>query len=149
MNKIIHLLPPVPEPKPRRPKNTLPDGRKRIRLDVGRDADGKRIRKTFTGRTLAECRAKRDAFLTAQKGLQAAAVPRSVQEWANRWRAVYGASAGFSQVTTVAIDVRRLCAYMGGMPLADVQQVHVQAYAQSVAHYAKSTVNKIKATTNH
>ena len=148
MSNIIRLVPPAQPEKPRRPKNTLPDGRKRIRVDVGRDADGNRVRKTFTGKTLAECRAKRDAFLAAQKGLQAASVPRSVQEWANRWRAVYGASAGFSQVTTIAIDVRRLCAYMGGMPLQDVQQVHIQEYAQSVAHYAKSTVAKIKATTN-
>lgn len=149
MNKIIHLVPPPAETsKPRKPKNTLPDGRKRIRLDIGTDADGKRIRKAFTGRTLAECRAKRDAFLAAQNASAAAAKPQTVTAWATTWRAVYGSSAGYSQTRTVEIDVRRLCDHLGGMRLDAVQQVHIQAYAQSVAGYAKSTVQKIKATTN-
>ena len=150
MNKIIHLVPPpAPEPsKPKRPKNALPDGRRRIRIDIGTDADGKRIRKAFTGRTLAECRAKRDAFLAAQKGQEAASKPQTVNAWAATWRAVYGASAGYSQNRTVEIDVRRLCEYLGHMPLEDVRQVHIQTYAQSVSHYAKSTVQKIKATAN-
>lgn len=152
MAKIIQLVSPQlsenTQKRKVKAKNTLPDGRKRIRLDIGTDADGKRIRKTFTGKTLAECRQKRDAYLAAQKAAQAAAKPQTVNAWATTWRAVYGASAGYSQNRTVEIDVRRLCAYMGGMKLDAVQQVHVQAYAQSVAHYAKSTVTKIKATTN-
>lgn len=150
MNKIIHLVPPSASnpAKPKRPKNALPDGRRRIRVDLGTDADGKRIRKAFTGRTLAECRAKRDAFLAAQKGLEAASKPQTVNVWAATWRGIYGAYAGYSQNRTVEIDVRRLCDHLGQMQLADVRQVHIQAYAQSVAHYAKSTVQKIKATTN-
>lgn len=148
MNKIIHLVPPEPAKEKRKPKNALPDGRRRIRADIGTDADGKRIRKAFTGKTLAECRAKRDAFLAARSAATAAAKPQTVGAWAAQWRAVYGSSAGYSQNRTVEIDVRRLCAFLGTMQLDAVQQVHVQAYAQSVAHYAKSTVNKIKATTN-
>ena len=153
MSNILHLVPhanakEISANAKKKPKNTLPDGRKRIRLDVGRDAEGKRVRKTFTGRTLAECRAKRDAYLAEQARQQAAATPKSVADWAATWRAVYGSDAGYSQNRTVEIDVRRLCAYMGGMALTEVQQVHVQAYAQSVAHYAKSTVQKIKATAN-
>ena len=148
MEKIIHLPSAPPAKKPPRPKNTMPDGRKRVRLDVGTDPEGKRIRKVFTGKTLKEAREKRDAWIAAQKSGQAAAAPKSVADWATTWRAVYGSSAGYSQNTTVAIDVRRLCAYMGAMRLSDVQQVHLQAYAQTVAGYSKSTVNKIRITTN-
>lgn len=149
MNKILHFSPPAPEPsKPKHPKNALPDGRRRIRVDLGTDADGKRIRKAFIGRTLAECRAKRDAWFADRERAQDAATPKTVSDWANRWRAVYGTGAGYSQTRTVEIDVRRLCDHLGQMQLADVRQVHIQAYAQSVSHYAKSTVQKIKTTTN-
>lgn len=127
----------------------MPDGRKRVRIDIGEDPEtGKRRLKSFYGKTLKEAREKRDAWIAAQYEKGAAPQPKSVQEWASTWRAVYGSSAGYSQNRTVEIDTRRLCNYMGQMQLADVQQVHVQAYAQSVAHYAKSTVAKIKATTN-
>ena len=148
MNKILHFTPPAPASKPKRPKNALPDGRRRIRVDVGTDADGNRIRKAFTGKTLAECRAKRDAWLADQARQQERAAPKSVRDWALTWRDVYGSGAGYSQNRTVEIDVRRLCEHLGALPLADVRQVHIQTYAQSVAHYAKSTVQKIKATTN-
>lgn len=151
MAKIIQLVPQAqPQAKkPARPKNTMPDGRKRIRVDIGTDPEtGKRIRKNFTGKTLKECKEKRDAYLAAQHAQTQAAIPKTVRDWATTWRAVYGSSAGYSQNTTVEIDTRRLIAYMGNMPLSDAQQVHIQAYAQSVAHYAKSTVAKIKATTN-
>ena len=151
MAKIIQLVPQAQpqEKKPARPKNTMPDGRKRVRVDIGTDPEtGKRIRKNFTAKTLKEAKAKRDAYLAAQHAQTQAAIPKTVRDWATTWRAVYGSNAGYSQNTTVEIDTRRLIAYMGGMQLADVQQVHIQSYAQSVAHYAKSTVAKIKATTN-
>lgn len=150
MAKIIQLVPQAqPQAKkPARPKNTMPDGRKRIRVDIGTDPEtGKRIRKNFTGKTLKECKEKRDAYLAAQHAQTQAAIPKNVRDWATTWRAVYGSSAGYSQNTTVEIDTRRLIAYMGNMPLTDVQQVHIQAYAASVVGMSKSAVANIKQVT--
>lgn len=149
-DNIIRLVPPGEPPKKKNahPKNTLPDGRKRVRVDIGKDPEtGKRRFKAFYGKSLKEARDKRDAWLAAQKAAPLALSAQTVREWAVTWRAVYGSDAGYSQARTIEIDVRRLCAYMGQMQLRDVQQVHVQAYAQTVAHYAKSTVSKIKTTT--
>lgn len=155
MGSIITLTavpqPAKPDQEKARPRNTMPDGRKRIRLDVGTDPEtGKRIRKTFTGATLKECRAKRDAWLAEQAAASANAdrpAPQSVAQWAETWLDVYGSSAGYSQNTTVATIVRRLIASLGGMPLRDVRQVHIQAFAQGVEGLSRSTVSKIKYTT--
>lgn len=148
-SNIINLtsIQPAPEPRKTKPRNSMPDGRKRIRIDIGADPDtGKRIRKTFTGKTLKECYAKRDAWLEEQK---ASSKPhaQTVAEWAETWQEVYGSSSGYSQNRTVDIDVRRLICSIGDMQMSDVMQMHIQAYALSVSEYAKSTVQKIKATT--
>lgn len=151
MNKIIQLVPQQASnpSKKERPRNTMPDGRKRIRIDIGIDLEtGKRRLKSFYGKTLKECRDKRDAWLAAQNTHVGTPDPKTVREWAGTWRTIYGSGAGYSQNRTVEIDTRRLCDFMGNMQLSDVQQVHIQAYAQSVTGYAKSTVSKIKATTN-
>lgn len=158
MDKIIPIgsLAPASAPQAqkkekRKPRNTMPDGRRRVRLDVGTDPEtGKRIRKAFTGRTLKECEKKRDAWVDAQKeAAESAGKPRpqKLEDWADTWLRVYGSAAGHSQNTTVEIDTRRLAAALGDKWLGEIQQVDIQAYAASVEHYAKSTVLKIKRTT--
>lgn len=106
----------------KRPRNAMPDGRKRIRIDVGTDPEtGKRLRKTFTGKTLKECREKRDAWLEAQKDADPSLADKTVAQWAETWRRTYGNSAGFNQNTAVEIDTRRIINALGKLRVSDVK----------------------------
>jgi len=152
MAATITKLPVAPAaPQKKKPRNAVPDGRKRVRALIGVDPEtGKKIYKAFYGKTLRECNEKRDAFLAQREA--AAVDPASdpaqpVAAWAERWLAVYGQSGGHSARTTRAQNVAKLSAALGDLPLRDVRQLHVQTFASGLAAYSKSTVLKIKQTT--
>lgn len=134
-----------------KPRNTHATGLRRIRIEVGRDANGKQIRRDFYGKTLKEARAKAQLFMEEQKQ-SAALLPESpgltVKQWADRWLSAYGSGAGYSANRTTEINSRKLVEAIGMMQLADVRNEDIQRFANRCAHYAKSTVLKIKMTTN-
>ena len=130
---------------PKKPKNVMPDGRKRIRIDVGTDpVTGKRIRKTFVGKTLKECNQKRDAWLAAQKSPPTSDL--TVSDWIDRWLQTYGQNAGYSTNRSREADARKLADALGPMRLKDVCEVHVQELANSMADRSKSGVTKLRQT---
>ena len=153
--------PEKPKREKKRPKNSMPDGRRRVRLDVGVDPEtGERIRIPFYGKSLTEAKDARDAYKLAHgliKGQAALVAPLpalvpppslTVEDWVDTWLETYGQNAGYSMNTTTRINCKKLTAFFGKMLLADVREADAQQFANSVAHYKKSTVDKIRITTN-
>lgn len=133
----------------KKPRNQMPDGRKRIRVDVGFDPlTGKRIRKTFVGKTLKECYAKRDAWREEQRSPEISGGKTIVAEWIDVWQSTYRHGVSYSVERTTDNACRKLIEAVGRMRLQDVQQLHIQTFANSLGDYSKSTVSKIKQTTN-
>ena len=142
---------PKANPKEERPRNTHASGLKRLRIDLERGPDNKRRQKDFYGKTIKECKEKIRLYMEEQK--QAAdLLPESpgltVKQWADRWLSAYGSGAGYSTNRTTEINCQKLVNVLGVMQLSDVRNEDIQRFANSCAHYAKSTVLKIKMTTN-
>lgn len=134
----------------KKPRNMTSDGRRCIRVDAGTDpVTGKRVRKAFYGKTLKEARQKADAYRQAvAAGVAVEAQNQTLGQWIDAWLATYGGQAGYSRNRTQELDAQRLSARLGGMKLTEIRQVHIQQYADAMSDYAKSTVSKIKMTTN-
>ena len=126
-----------------------PPKRRCIRIDEGTDPiTGKRKRKAFYGRTLKEARQKRDAYLAAQKkGTTLADQNQTVAQWAATWAEMYIKNVSKSTRYAYNNALDKLVSAIGSMRLADVREVDLNAFAASVVHYKKSTIDKIKLTT--
>lgn len=150
---------PKPAPKKEKPRNVRADGLRQVRLDMGVDPEtGKRVRKSFYGKTLKEAEGKKQSFLREREeeahkadamiaqGIDPALAETTVAAWIDNWLATYGQRGGYSVQTTNRINCEKLAAAIGKMRLRDVRQIHVQRFATSCAHYSKSGVTKIKQT---
>ena len=146
---------PVKQPKKRvgqwgerdreHPPNTLPDGRKRIRIIE----DGKE--KNFTGRTLSEAKAKRDLYLR-EKEEAALAVPEvvtsgppkmTVADWSDQWYMAYFKGSELSEYNAKSILKKIKESTLGGMHVEDVTQIDVQRFANATIH-SQSYTKKIR-----
>ncbi len=155
----LEPAPKKPKKEKGRPKNTMPDGRKRVRLDVGVDPEtGKRNRIPFYGKTLTEAKAARDAYRLAhglmpgQEWMPAPAPPAppspTVEAWASRWLDVYGSSAGHSTNASNGYNVDKIIAALGHMKISDVRELHIQEFANTYTDKSKSFVTKLRVTVN-
>lgn len=145
--KIIPL--PTAEKPKRKPKNMTSDGRRCVRVDAGCDpATGKRIRKAFYGKTLKEAQAKADEYKRAlADGIDVAAREQSVAQWIETWLDVYGRNGTPATVRNRERLSRHLSGALGKLKLADVRPVHVQRYADSLAHLSHGTANNYRIVT--
>ena len=141
-DKII-ALPLAPAREKRKPRNLTSDGRRCVRVEAGTDpATGKRIRKAFYGKTLKEAQAKADEYKRAMAdGVDVAAREQSVAYWIQSWLEIYGSKGAPGTVRNHALRAGRLSAAIGELKLQDVRQVHIQRYADSLAHLSRGTVN--------
>lgn len=138
MPAIISKLPVAPKPK----RSSC--GRKRIRVVIGTDPEtGRKKCKNFTGATLKECRAKRDAWL-AENAKSATDTSQTLEAWTEEWLKAYGQTGGYSTKQTRQYLVTLINASLGDMPLDQIRQLHVQQFATSCSSYSKSQVSKIK-----
>ena len=144
MNGSVIRLPVVPDRQPKKkPKNMTSDGRRCVRVDAGYDpATGKRIRKAFYGKTLKEAQAKADEYRRAlSDGVDVAARDQSLAQWIDTWMETYGSKGAPGTVTSHRRHASHLSAALGKLKLVDVRSVHIQRYADSLAHLAHGTVN--------
>ena len=152
MNQNLVMLPSAQaqeEPKRSKKRNLTSDGRRCVRVDAGTDpATGKRIRKAFYGKTLREAQIKAEEFRRAQReGLDVASQSQSLSAWIDAWLETYGSRAGYSTNTIHRLNAEKLRASLGSIRLCDVRQVHIQHFADEMAHYSKSSVSKLRVTT--
>ena len=159
---LLESTPAKPKKEKNRPKNTMPDGRKRVRLDVGVNPEtGKRDRIPFYGKTLTEAKDARDAYrlahgmmpgqewMPAPAPVAPAAPPAStVEAWASRWLDVYGSNAGHSTTASNGYNVDKLVAALGHMRITEVRELHIQEFANRYTDKSKSFVTKLRVTVN-
>jgi len=70
---------------PRKRKGERSDGRIQVQLDIGRDANGKRVRKFFYGKTRVEAEKKKAEYL-AQTGGRHYDPDITLSEWIDEYR---------------------------------------------------------------
>jgi integrase len=119
------------------------DKRYEVSITLGRDAEGKRVRKSFYGRTQKEAKDKRDKFLKGQK-LARDASQMSIDRWRKIWVESY-ATGGYRNKLNKASNIKRFSDFMGGhIILYTIKQADVQAYAKTQAKFTKSHVYKVR-----
>lgn len=134
-----------------RSRNTHSSGLKRVRIELERGPDGKRRRKDFYGKTLKEAKEKARLYMEEQKQ-KADQIPESpgltVKQWIDRWLPTYGQGAGYTTNRITEINCRKIEDAIGMMQLTDVRGEDIQRFANRCSHYSKSTILKLKTTTN-
>ena len=118
------------------------DGRYAVYLSMGFDENGKRIRKTFYGKTQKEANAKKKAY---QDGLGIAVKEHvTLEEWVAKWLEVY-VKGGVKHKEMLQTIMNVFMDYMGKSTRIDkIQPLQVQAYAKFIADHSKSYVDKAR-----
>lgn len=118
----------------RKRRGQRPDGYIQVSATVGRDKDGKNIRKYFFGRTRAEAEAKRARFIAElESGLRMDAATMLLSEWVDRWMSTYGINkADYSPY------INRLKADLGKHPIREIYELHLRKTLEE-AYGGKST----------
>ena len=120
------------------------DGRYAVYLSLGFDERGKRIRKTFYGKTQKEANAKKKAYMEGHGFIIKEHV--TLKEWAKEWESIYlKGGAKHKEVTESILAV--FLKFMGPSTKIDtVQPRQMQAYAKSIADHSKSYCDKARRT---
>lgn len=125
-------------------KTKREDGRYQCSLVIGRNEQGKLIRKYFYGKSQREANAKKKAY---QDGLVVSPDAKSttVKAWSEKWLKNY-ATGGYRNKANTESILRKFNNYIGHKTISDVRQVDIQEYAKSQAKFTKSHVGKVKRT---
>lgn len=121
------------------------DGRVQVQLDLGVDRDGKRLRKSFYGKSLTEARMRRDAWI---KQRDAAPEPTSVtlEEWSKQWLestkdttepSTYRQRRSAIRQQNIAVINGQA---FGGMDMREIKPIHIQTYLNGLADMSKGTI---------
>ena len=144
-----------------RPKKEAPnrsDGLYEVKVTIGKDFDGKLIRKSFySAVSKADAKAKAEQYKISQAVYEATgAVPApavmTFEKWANKWLDTYkkGVVKDHTYNFTYKSNIDKyLVPYFGKAHLMDIQQIDIQKYfntirSESGEPLAKSTLDKHK-----
>ena len=126
---------------PRKRKNERADGRIQIPLDIGRDADGKRLRKYFYGATRAEAEAKKAAYLAQVNGTPYSA-QLTVSEWVDEYLRAYRTKVNPLYHAQDDVPYNRLKSALGDRMLYSIREIDLQAELNSLSGRSFSTLDK-------
>ena len=104
------------------------DGRYTCSLDIGTDADGKRVRRVFYGSTVQEAREKRDEYVRGQLKKEPAQDGITLSEWSDRWIGLYNSGIARRTRDRKRAALRQITNALGEHRLADITHADVQAY---------------------
>lgn len=121
-------------------KGKRSDGLIQVTLDVGYDANGKRIRKSFYGHSRAEAERKRDAYSKRSKYSQNI----TVGEWVKICKETYRQNVNDAYLVNDDAPYNRLVNELGYVQMKDVTESDLQAALNKVSGMSFSTVNKYK-----
>ena len=144
-----------------RPKKDAPnraDGLYEVKVTLGKDFDGKLIRKSFYSTiSKADARAKAEQYKIEQAvnratGAMSEPSVMTFEKWANKWLDTYkkGVVKDHTYHFTYKSNIDKyLVPYFGKAHLMDIQQIDIQKYFNSVCNesgepLAKSTLEKHK-----
>lgn len=121
------------------------DNRYMVNVTLGRDENGKRIRKYFYGDTQREANAKRDAFMKRhQEGLEES--DDTLHAWIERWLPTSAQKE--SARSMYKLYSKKLDDALGDMNISEIRMIDINSFAQSVSGHSFSYMKKMKATTN-
>lgn len=122
----------------RKRKGERSDGLIQVTLDIGYDANGKRIRKSFYGKSRTEAERKREEY---KKGY---ANNITVGEWVTICKDTYRPNVDEAYLVNDNAPYNRLVNELGYMSMRDVTEADLQHALNKVSGMSFSTVNKYK-----
>ena len=121
------------------------DKRYQASLYLGRDENGKPLRKYFYGESQKVANAKKQAWIDGQR-IASDAFTMTVSRWGKIWLDSY-ATGGIRNKANTASIISRFAVYIGERTLlADIKQAQIQAYAKAQSVHTKSHVDKVRRT---
>lgn len=119
------------------------DGRYKVTLDIGRTPEGKRIQKSFYGKTQREANAKKREY---EERLAEGANPErmTVAQWAEQWLPYSSTNEEARRLNQRYLN--KLLPQIGHMQLAEVRQIDIQRFAASLSSLKQPTVNAARRT---
>jgi len=132
-------------PRPRKPNRT--DGRFEIKRTVGKDADGKSIRKSFYGSNEAEALREYQAFLEDRRREQQERACTPFPKWVEKW--LYTYKEPDVKPNTFLTTYKRPCEryilpYFKGAILQEIRQADIKAFLNPLAgSLSQSYLDKI------
>ena len=109
---------------PRKRKNERADGRIQLSLVIGRDADGKLMRKYFYGATRIAAQRKKEEY---QQSLCAAPVrAKTVSEWIDEYLKAYRTKVNRLYIAQDDAPYDRLKREFGTRPINSIREIDLQ-----------------------
>lgn len=126
-------------------KSMRSDKRYEVSITLGYSDEGRRIRKSFYGKSQKEANAKKQAYLDGEK-LSADASTMTLDKWTRIWLDSYSTGGVRNRANNASI-VNRFVDFIGKkVRLFNIKQAHIQAYAKKQAGFTKSHVDKVRRT---
>lgn len=130
------------QPKKRKRRGERADGMIQVSVTIGFDADGKRLRKYFYGRTRAEANAKRDEFIKASSAKSRYASDITVADWVDEVLERYRGRVHDAYKKNDAVPFNRIKKEIGHLLVADVVEADLQQLLDRLDGMSFSTVEK-------
>lgn len=127
------------------------DGRYELQLMLGKSIDGKRIRKSFYGKTKREVQEKRDAYLEAKARGETEIKNMSMEDWAVKWAETYKKNTvSYSTYKTTYMYVinNYIIPFFGQTRVKDIKKIDVQALFNKYDKKSSSVTDKIRKVLN-
>lgn len=129
--------------KKRKRRGERDDGRILVTLVVGRDDNGKVVRKYFYGRSRKEAEKKRDDYKRMQEmGISADADDMTLNDWIDEWLQRYKQDVNPNYVNNFMVQVNRLRAALGGRLIRSIREADLQGALFSLRGMSSSSINK-------
>lgn len=113
--------------------------------DYGRDKNGKRIRKKFTGANEVEARMKKLEYERERAiGLHKYSDKMTVREWTEIWMTAYRSKVKGTNRVTYENYVQKLNAQIGSMKMRDVRNIHLYKALMELDGKSKSAITKYR-----
>lgn len=132
------------ETKKRKRRGERKDGRILLTLVIGRDSNGKPVRKYFYGNTRQEAEKKREEYKRMQEyGMAEEADEMTVNEWIDIWYAKYKeGQINPHYEKNYLTHVKRLRKALGHRLVKGIREADLQQCLYSVSHMSSSTIDK-------
>lgn len=117
------------------------DGRYQTSLTIGRNEQGKPIKKFFYGVTQREAFAKKKAYLDDHATETHDSV-LTLAAWIETWKKTSSPSEHIRSTNAFYAD--KLSLALGSRPISDIRMMDIRAFAQNMSRYSFSTVKKTR-----
>lgn len=125
---------------PRKRKGERSDGRIQISLDIGYNAEGKRIRKYFYGKTRIEAERKKELYLRDSQRKYASTM--TVSQWIDEYLSAYRTKVNPLYSSQDDVPYNRIKKEIGTRPISMVREIDLQALLNKTAGMSFSTCSK-------